>query len=203
MDSRTALLLVILLVTAFGAPVLAAGMSAEDSGRGGGVHPRAAWCSLYEGDGVSSPAAEGWTVRAFGTTSITGGMSGADTVAIVNDGTAADGAWMQRFMNFQPPFNVSVRGRYDPATARTGRVGLAYVFTGTHMFRASIYPASIAIVGAPALNFAATQGTWYNITFDAKAILDVDVYVNGVVMGNIEMLPTDRIIFDQPKPNAA
>ena len=202
MDSRTALLLVILLVTAFGAPVLAAGMSAEDSGRGGGVHPRAAWCSLYEGDGVSSPAAEGWTVRAFGTTSITGGMSGADTVAIVNDGTAADGAWMQRFMNFQPPFNVSVRGRYDPATARTGRVGLAYVFTGTHMFRASIYPASIAIVGAPALNFAATQGTWYNITFDAKAILDVDVYVNGVVMGNIEMLPTDRIIFDQPNNKA-
>src|SRR3989304_4177527 len=118
--SRTALLLVILLVTAFGAPVLAAGMSAEDSGPGGGVHPRAAWCSLYEGDGGSSPAAEGWTVRAFGTTSITGGMSGADTVAIVNDGTAADGAWMQRFMNFQPPFNVSVRGRYDPAAARTG-----------------------------------------------------------------------------------
>src|SRR6059036_2403293 len=96
-----------------------------------------AWCSLYEGDGVSSPGSEGWTVRAFGSTSISAGTSGGDTVAIVDDPTSADGAWMQRFMNFEPPFELSVRARYDPTTTSTGWVQMAYVFTGTHVFAAT------------------------------------------------------------------
>lgn len=202
-SSNLVLVLALAVVVLAPGAVAAEGPSPDATGDDGGVGPLATWCSLYEGDGGSSPATEGWTVRPFGATSITGSSSGGSTVAIVSDADTSNGAWMQRFMDLQPPFNLSVRGRYDPATARTGRVGLAYGFTGTHAFRASLYPSSIRIDGiAPVLTLPATQGTWYNITFDAKAILDVDVYVDGVLVGNGEMQPTDRIIFDEPNNKA-
>ncbi len=164
----------------------------------GGEVPRSSWCSLYEGDGVSSPSTEGWTVRPFGGTTITAGVSDGATVATVNDPTTGNGAWIQRFMDFEQPFVISARGRYDPSTSYTGLVHLIYVFTGNHTIGASIFPTYIRIDAIPIIYVPAVQGTWHNVTFDAKAPLDVDVYVDGALVGNVEMRPADLIIWDQP-----
>ena len=156
------------------------------------------WCSLFEGDGVSSPSAEGWTVRP-GSGTITSGISDGATVAIVTDPTLVGGSsWMQRFVNFEQPFIISARGRYDPSTAYDGRMVLLTVFTGNHSLSATIYPSRLNIGAVPVLDLPVVQGTWYNVTFDARAPLDVDVYVNGAFISNVEMYPRDLIIWDQP-----
>jgi len=156
------------------------------------------WCSLYEGDGVSSPSSEGWTVRP-GSGTITSGISDGATVAIVNDPTLVGGSsWMQRFVNFEPPFIISARGRYDPSTTYNGRMVLMSAFTGNHSIGATIYPTHLYIGAVPVLDLPAVQGTWYNVTFDARAPLDVDVYVNGAFISNVEMYPRDLVIWDQP-----
>lgn len=186
----------IALLVALAAPLVVVGDGPPENGRGpGGPGPLQPWCSLYEGDGVSSPSTEGWTVRPFGNT-IAGAVSDGATVAIVDDSALSNGAWVQRYMDFVPPFNISVRGRYDLATPRTGGVGLMYVFTGTHAITARITPTTITVGSVPVLVVPGTRG-WYNITFEARAILDVDVYMNGVFAGNVEMVPSDSIIFDQ------
>jgi len=171
--------------------------SSSDEGRLGDPQ-LPSWCSLYEGDGVSDPSAEGWDVRPFGGTTITAGFSDGATVAMVNDPTSANGAWMQRFMDFEQPFVISVRGRYDPSSSFSDFVTLLDVFTGNHSMGVSLYPTHMYIGAVPPIDLPAVKGTWYNVTFDARAPLDVDVLVDGVLVGNVEMYPIDLIIWDQP-----
>ncbi len=197
MIARRRAILGIVLLTVLLAAVEAASRAPLGTALGsGGMEPRQAWCSLYEGDGFSSPSTEGWTVRAYGGNTITGAVSDGATVAIVDDGSLTDGAWLQRYMDFQPPFNISARGRYDLTTPRTDPFYLLDVFTGTHSIVASLTPTTISIGAVPVLTIPATRG-WYNITFEVRAILDVDVVINGVFAGNVEMRPSDLIIWDQ------
>ncbi|MFQ6128717.1 MAG: hypothetical protein ACE5QW_07440 [Thermoplasmata archaeon] len=156
------------------------------------------WSSLWEGDGVSSPSSEGWWLRPWGFTSIYSDFSDGETVAIVDDPDPVDGAWMQRWVDFEPPFKLAARGRYDPATSRTSRVTMAYFFTGCHKIYANFNPTYLRIGGPDPFDIPAVQGTWYNVTFDVRAPLDVDVYLDGILVGNVEMAPSDRLIFDSP-----
>lgn len=171
-------------------------IKSEDGG--GDPDPSQEWCSLWEGDGSSPPTSEGWWVRTWGSVSISSGVSGGETVAINDDPSNANGGWMQRWMDFEPPFELAVRGRYDPGTLRTGFVYMAYFFTGSHALLVGFYPTYLRIGGPNAFDIPAIQGTWYNITFDVKAPLDVDIYRDGLLEGNVEMEPVDSIIWDQP-----
>jgi hypothetical protein len=137
-------------------------------------------------------------VRAYAGTTISPGVSDGETVAIVTDGTTGNGAWMQRFVNFEQPFVISARGRYDPSTAYSDYMSLFTIFTGNHSLGVSLYPTHMLIGAVPSLDLPAVQGTWYNVTFDARAPLNVDVYVNGIFVSNVEMYPTNNIIWDQP-----
>lgn len=158
------------------------------------------WSSLWEGDGISPPGSEGWLVRTWGTTSIYSSTSDGETVAIVDDPDFTDGAWMQRWVDFYPPFKLAVRARYDPTSIRTGAVTIADFFTGCHRLSGFLRPSLLRVSGPNSFDVPVTQGTWYNLTYDVKAPLDVDVYLDGILTGNVEMGPVDMVIFDQP-PN--
>jgi len=180
-----------------------------DIGRGGeSEHPTPAqgtWSSLWEGDGVNPPSAEGWWLRPWGTTSIYSAVSDGETVAVVDDPDPGDGAWMQKWVDLEPPFEFAARGRYDPVTVRTSPVTTAWMFTGCHRMFGQIYPTKLRIGGPQPFDVPAVQGEWYNLTFDVKAPLDVDVYSNGLFIGNVEMNPQDKLSFDSPdyKPGVA
>lgn len=183
----------LVLVLVGGYPSIASAAVESANGPAAGTY-----CSLYEGDGASPVSSEGWTDRSFGTTTITGAVSGGETVALRNDNDMAQGGWMQRFTNFTPPFNLSVRGRYDPTTIRGGLVDLAHFFTGTHAGRAALTPTQLRIIVTPPITLPATQGAWYNVTFEVLAPLSVNVYVNGAFAGSGELTRATRIVFDQP-----
>jgi hypothetical protein len=204
-ESFPALLWMAVLITVLLAPLV----GLPDSGKGGESENPAPsqgnWSSLWEGDGVSSPASEGWWLRPWGTTSIYSAFSDGETVAVVDDPDPGDGAWMQKWVDLEPPFEFAARGRYDPLTARTGSVTIPWMFTGCHRMYAKVYPTVLQIGGAQPFDVPAVQGEWYNLTFDVKAPLDVDVYNNGLFIGNVEMNPRDRLSFDSPdyKPGVA
>ncbi len=204
-ESFPALLWIAILIAVLLAPLV----GLPDSGKGGeNEHPtpsQETWSSLWEGDGVSSPATEGWWLRPWGTTSIYSAFSDGETVAVVDDPDPGDGAWMQKWVDLEPPFEFAARGRYDPLTARTGSVTIPWMFTGCHRMYAKVYPTKLQIGGPQPFDVPAVQGEWYNLTFDVKAPLDVDVYSNGLFIGNVEMNPQDRLSFDSPdyKPGVA
>ncbi len=180
-----------------------------DVGKGGeGEQPipaQGTWSSLWEGDGVSSPSTEGWWIRTWGSVSVYSDISDGETVAVVDDPDPAEGGWMQKWVDLKPPFEFAARGRYDPLTTRTSPVAIAWMFTGCHRLHGLVSPTYLRIVAPHAFEVPAVQGQWYNLTFDVKAPLDVDVYSNGILIGNVEMNPEDRLSFDPPdnKPGVA
>ena len=190
-------MIAVLLLCALAAPLIAS-HSADSADSGGVTLQQETWLSLWEGDGTSDPSTEGWWVREFGSTTITPGVSDGATVAFRDDNDPFDGGWMQRFIDFEPPFKIATRARYDPTTTRADDVGIPYVYTGTHSFAAIYYPTFIRIGGVPSFDIPTVRGEWHNITFEARAPLDVDVYVDGSFVRNMEMSPASDITFDQP-----
>lgn len=209
MYPRKGCLRVLVLTVGLIAVVLLSLIGFPDVGQGGDEeHPsptQGTWSSLWEGDGVNPPSTEGWWVRNWGGTSIYSTVSDGETVAVVDDPDPADGAWMQKWVDFEAPFEFAARGRYDPLTTRTSFVTTAWMFTGCHRMFGQIYPTKLRIGGPKPFEVPAVQGEWYNLTFDVKAPLDVDVYSNGAFIGNVEMDPQDRLSFDPPdhKPGVA
>jgi hypothetical protein len=190
-------LIAVLLLCALAAPLIAS-HRANSADSGDVTLQQETWLSLWEGDGTSDPSTEGWWVREFGSTTITPGVSDGATVAFRDDNDPGDGGWMQRFIDFEPPFKIATRARYDPTTTRSDDVGIPYVYTGTHSFAAIYYPTFIRIGGVPSFDIPTVRGEWHNITFEARAPLDVDVYVDGSFVRNMEMSPASDITFDQP-----
>jgi hypothetical protein len=191
-------LIAFLLLVVIAAPLIPS-RYAESEEDGGAILQQETWSSLWEGDGVSPPSSEGWNVRHWGSVSLTPGISDGETVAIVDDSDNSQGGWMQRFIDFEPPFKIAARGRYDPLTMRIGDAKIPHVYTGTHHLGADYYPSYIRILGVPTFDIPTLQGVWHNVTFDVRAPLDVDVYVDGIFVRNIEMEPADSIIFDQTR----
>ena len=204
-DSFSALLWIVALIVVLLAPLV----GLPDFGRGGeNEHPtpsQGTWSSLWEGDGVSSPSTEGWWIRTWGSVSVYSDISDGETVAVMDDPDPGEGGWMQKWVDLEPPFEFAARGRYDPLTARTSPVTIAWMFTGCHRMFGQVYPTKLRIGGPRPFEVPAVQGEWYNLTFDVRAPLDVDVYSNGLFIGNVEMDPQDRLSFDPPdfKPGVA
>ncbi|MFQ6061362.1 MAG: hypothetical protein ACE5KV_08770, partial [Thermoplasmata archaeon] len=209
MPGRTSSLFALQLTTVVLTISIAPLVEFPDVGKGGENEPptptQGTWSSLWEGDGVSSPESEGWWLRPWGFTSIYSDISDGETVAVVDDPDPVEGAWMQKWVDLEPPFEFAARGRYDPLTTRTSPVTIAWIFTGCHRLFGQVYPTKLRIGGPHPFEVPAVQGEWYNITFDVKAPLDVDVYSNGILIGNVEMNPKDRLSFDPPdnKPGVA